>query len=215
MSKKIDYSDEKEIKKRVTKFSLITKMLDNHVESMLNKLVKLTKFDVQKRGELFSTVYINLTKMDPRTEKTYYEQKATYKAYQDFYEEFMHTENKEPVRDEVKFGECLSNSLDDIYYLHMFASKTGCINQIKELQAQGLDVNKLPEYSKKFFERTAQFQKELNLPDNFDYEKFYDVPEIRKEISRKMRFYFKDIEKIEFNGSASKNYSKNTESLER
>lgn len=215
MSKKIDYSDEKEIKKRVTKFSLITKMLDNRVESMLNKLVKLTKFDVQKRGELLSTVYINLTKIDPRTQKTYYDKKATYKAYQDSYEDFMHTENKQLVRDEVKFSECFSYCLDDIYYFQMFASKTGCINQIKSLQAQGLNIDNLPEYSKKFFERTAQFEKECNLSDNFDYEKFYNMPEIRKEISRKMRFYFKDIEKIEFNDSTLKNDSKNIESMER
>lgn len=58
--------------------------------------------------------------------------------------------------------------------------------------------NELPEYSKQFYQKTAEVKEKYGITEDFNYEDFYNISNIRKDIASKIKFYLKDIEKIEF-----------------
>jgi len=188
-NKKDIINEEKEIIKAAKKTSFFKQMFGAYkVQLIKDNLIKFKKFNVQKRGEVYATFNINLAKSN------YYLIEAKDKAYHNYYEEFITKINGKEVRDDVKYSEYLAECLDDINYLYFIRS----LKEINELKNQGLNIENLSDSSKMFFKKTLDLKDKCGITKDFNYESFYNIRSVRNDIASKIRFYLKDLEKIEF-----------------
>ncbi len=177
-------------------FSLVYEQ--NGVERFSNNLVKLKKYSVQIRTELLALLYKNFFYSGDAIGE------AKLKMFELYYERFM----KGNEKDENKYAGYLNNCTDDIYFYHVM-HLFGCLKQLKE---QGMDFEKLDNDTKEFINLTKSLKKDCGIDANFNPERFYDCDSIayfnnepdliysnnqlRKDISRKIKYYLRDIEKL-------------------
>lgn len=183
MNKNDKYNDEDIIIKKASQHKFFSTLIAGQkFWNYTDGLVNLTKYNLQKRGELLTRFYRNLFISG------YLIQDGQTEAYEIHYESFMHN-NK---RDEAKYSEILAECVENKKYLYI-------INEIKQIESlinQGLDVSKLPNINKQLVEKTLQLKKDCGFGKDFSYEDFYIDNKLRTKVSQKINYYIKDIENI-------------------
>ena len=183
MNKKDKYNDEDIIIKKAGRYKFFSTLISGQeLWNYTDGLVNLTKYNLQKRGELLTRLYRNIFISG------YLIKDAQMQAYEMHYESFMH--NNE--RDEAKYSEILAECIENKNYLYVVNE----IKQIENLINQGLDVSKLPSINKQFVELTLQLKKDCGFGKDFPYEDFYIDNRLRRNVSQKINYYMKDIENI-------------------
>ena len=186
MKKNDKYNNEDLIIKKANRHKLFASIITGQrFFNFTEGLVKLKKYNLQKRGELLTKLYKNYFNSGAII------QDAKMEAYQNHYEYFMSGNE----RNEVKYSEILASCIDNQNYLYYIS----LINNLEDMEKQGLDINKLPEANKKFVQKTLEVKKDCGFDDNFPYEEFYTNNDLRKNVATKLRFYLKDVEKINEN----------------
>ena len=183
MNKNDKYSNEKIIIKKAGHYKLLSSIIEgDRFFNFTDGLVKLTKYDLQKRAEILTRLYRNFFISGVLI------QDAKMEAYQNHYESFMHND----VRDEAKYSEILAECIENQNYLYTVSA----IRHINELIGQGLDISKLPSKNKQFVERTLQLKNDCGFDKDFSYDEFYRDNQVRRSISQKINYYMKDVENI-------------------
>lgn len=183
MNKKDRYSDEDIIIKKAGHYKFFSTLIKGErFFNFTDGLVKLKKYNLQKRGELLTRLYRNFFLSGDLI------QDAKMEAYQEHYESFMHNDE----RDESKYSEILAECIENKNYLYSLTA----IRQIEDLISQGLDVSKLPSINRQFVERTMKLKEDCGFGKDFPYEDFYTDNELRRNVSQKMRYYMNDVEDI-------------------
>lgn len=184
MNKNDKYNNEDLIIKKANRHKLFASIITGQrFFNFTEGLVKLKKYNIQKRGELLTRLYKNYFNSGSII------QDAKMEAYQNHYESFMYNDE----RNEVKYSEILAYCIDNKNYLYFIS----LINNLEDMEKQGLDINKLPETNQKFVQKTLEVKKDCVFDKNFPYEEFYTNSDLRKNIAQKLRFYLIDVEKID------------------
>ena len=184
MKKNDKYNNEDLIIKKANRHKLFASIITGQrFFNFTEGLVKLKKYNIQKRGELLTRLYKNYFNSGSIINN------AKEEAHHNYYETYMNNNQM----DKIKYSEILSYCLDNQNYLFFIK----LINNLEDLEKQGLDINKLPETNQKFVQKTLEVKKDCGFDKNFPYEEFYTNSDLRKNIAQKLRFYLIDVEKID------------------